>query len=345
MRASPSAAALVLGLCTAIAAATDSGEADAVGAAERLSERGPVSARVRVEPDTVRIGDPVTLTLEVTAEAGIELLMPAFGAALERYAILDFAPRERIDESGNTIATQRYRLQAPSSGQHSIPPITVEFVDRRPGQRAAPEDEDAFELLTERFEFTVESVVPKGAGQELKPPLGPLAHHAAEQGRAWPWIAAGLGILAVGAALILVVRHLRGRARSESAHQLALRRLQALENRPRPDAAAMDAFFVELSDVVRRYLEDRFLLHAPELTTEEFLDVAASSPDLTREHRSFLQTFLSQADQVKFARLVPNATEVESALATARRFVQQTAVGETRTASAANTDHRRTASA
>jgi len=36
------------------------------------------------------------------------------------------------------------------------------------------------------------------------------------------------------------------------------------------DAAAVESFFVAISAIVRRYLEDRFDLRAPELTTEEF---------------------------------------------------------------------------
>lgn len=289
------------------------------------TERGPVSATVRLEPGVVPIGDPVTLIIEVTAEAGVELLMPVFGASLERFAILEFVPRERIDEAGRTVATQRYRLQAPASGTHGIPPITIEFVDRRPGQRPAPEDEDAFELLTERLAFTVESVVPAGAGDDLKPPLGPLGELDPARVPWWPWAAAGAALVLAAVILVIFGRRLRGRARVKSAYEIALERLDALAGRPRPAGAdAMDGFFVELSGIVRRYLEDRFGLHAPELTTEEFLVVAAGSPDLTRAHRGFLQTFLSSADQVKFARHVPHASDVETALSAVRGFLQQT---------------------
>jgi hypothetical protein len=318
-------ALIVLNAClpgSLMARADDTSDAPA-GAVEQRTERGPVSALVRVEPDTVRIGDPVTLTVEVTAEAGVELLMPVFGASLERFTILEFVPRERIDEAGRTVSSQRYRLQPPASGQQAIPPITVEFVDRRPGQRPAPEDEDAFELLTERVAFTVESVVPEGAGGELKPPLGPLEAVADERASGWPWVATGVGLV-MAATMLVVIGRLRGRAHRRSAYEIALERLEALEGRPRPDADAMDGFFVELSDIVRRYLEDRFELHAPELTTEEFLDVAAGSPDLTRNHRGFLRTFLSSADRVKFARHVPQPSEVETALSAVRGFLQQT---------------------
>ena len=90
----------------------------------------------------------------------------------------------------------------------------------------------------------------------------------------------------------------------------------------------MDEFFVELTDIVRRYLEQRFDLHAPELTTEEFLDIAASSPDLTGEHRGFLQTFLRNADQVKFARHVPAENDVNNMVLAVREFLSQTGLTE-----------------
>ena len=323
-------AAFVIGawvVATIAASAQDAPEGRA-GTTEQRTERGPVSALVRVEPDVVRIGDAITLTIEVRAERGVELLMPVFGASLERFTILEFVPRERIGDEGRTVSTQHYRLLAPASGHHAIPPITIEFVDRRPGQRTAPEDEDAYELLTERLAFTVESVVPDGAAGDLKPPLGPLEALTEEVAPRWPWATGASALVVGGGVLALLWWRLRERARRRSAYEIALGRLDALESRRRPDADAMDGFFVELSDLVRRYLEDRFALQAPELTTEEFLDVAAGSPDLTRDHRSFLQTFLRSADRVKFARHVPDAGAVESVLSAVRGFLRQTSHDE-----------------
>ena len=53
--------------------------------------------------------------------------------------------------------------------------------------------------------------------------------------------------------------------------------------------------------IIRRYLEDRFELRAPELTTEEFLTVAGTPVLLSHEHQKLLRDFLRQADLVKFA--------------------------------------------
>lgn len=291
----------------------------------KTAELGPVKVTVQLEPAKPLIGDPVTLTLIVSAEQGVELLLPEFGESLERFAILDFVPRQTIDDRGRTVATQKYRLQPPSSGRQAIPPILVEFVDRRPGQRKAPEGQDAYELYTERIEFEVQSVLPKDVRAELRPPMGKLGPLQPPPAPRWPWalaaavLAAAVSLLAARAGVAW-----RRRARRRSAYDIARARLERLLASLRPDAEHVDAFFVELSGIVRRYLEDRFELRAPELTTEEFLESVQRAPDLSREHQSLLRGFLRQADLVKFAGARPPAEEIERSVAAARRFLEET---------------------
>ncbi len=293
---------------------------------EKTTQRGPVTATIRLQPAKPIIGDSVTLSLEVIAQEGVELLMPEFGQALDRFSIMDFVPRESIDQDGRTVATQRYTLQPPMSGQQIIPPLMIEFVDRRPGNRPAPEGEDAYELLSERLTFEVESLVPKGAAAELKPPLRELGPRAVATKPVWPWLL-GLALLLIAASPFIwrAWQNWQIRSRRRSAYDIAHGRLMALMAQPNEhDAQSVSAFFVELSDIVRHYLEDRFQLHAPELTTEEFLDVAAASPDLSEDHKRFLRDFLSIADQVKFARHVPDPKAIDQALQAAENFVEQT---------------------
>jgi hypothetical protein len=95
--------------------------------------------------------------------------------------------------------------------------------------------------------------------------------------------------------------------------------------RPSPTAAEeLDAFFVELSDIVRHYLEDRFELRSPELTTEEFLEQMSDSPDLTLEHQRLLRGFLRRADLVKFAQHVPSKEDIQDSVGAAERFLDET---------------------
>lgn len=293
---------------------------------EKITQRGPVKAIVTLEPAKPLIGDIVTLTLAVTAEEGVELLMPEFGQSLDRFSIMDFVPKELIDDEGRTVALHKYRLQTPMSGQQSLPPLMVEFIDRREGNKPAPEGEDAYEILTERITFEVMSLLPEGAALDLKPPLGKLGPRAVPSGPKWPWVILVLVLLAVASPFIW--KHWQQQqvlARRKSAYEIASTRLSSLSGKDRPaDADSVGVFYVELSAIVRKYLEDRFELHAPELTTEEFLEVASASPDLNSEQKGFLKDFLHQADQVKFARHVPDRKTIDQALQAANQFIEQT---------------------
>ena len=292
---------------------------------EKTTERGPVKARVRVEPASPVIGDTVTLTIEVTAADGIELAMPEFGQSLDRFSVREFVPKETVDASGNTVATQKYVLEPPLSGPQAIPPLMIEFIDHRPGQRPAPEGEQSYEIVTERIPFEVTSVVPEGASADLKPlrdRLAPLR----TPGPLWPWLVALAVVVAIAAPLAWrAYNRARIQGRRRSAWEVARARLDALASRALPSGEdEIDQFFVELSALIRRYLEDRFELRAPELTTEEFLQVASASPDLGDEQQGFLRDFLRRADMVKFARFIPEADDIRAALAAASRFLDQT---------------------
>jgi hypothetical protein len=116
----------------------------------------------------------------------------------------------------------------------------------------------------------------------------------------------------------------RRRARRRTAYDIARSQLDRLLTKPRPSAEEVDAFYVELSGIVRRYLEDRFELRAPELTTEEFMASVRQSPDLSRDHQALLREFLRQADLVKFAGVQPSSEDIEGSISAARRFLEET---------------------
>lgn len=80
-----------------------------------------------------------------------------------------------------------------------------------------------------------------------------------------------------------------------------------------------------ISTVVREYLEERFDLHAPDRTTEEFLEEMRSTSVLGPDHKALLEDFLSRCDLVKFARFEPTQDELKSLLDSALRFIDETA--------------------
>jgi hypothetical protein len=305
---------LVIVLLAAPALAQVEGEA-----ITRKTVLGPVIAEVTVTPAQPRLGDPITLTLEVNAEPGVTVEMPDFGEALGRFTIVEFTPSTKRRDDGGTTAEQRYTLQAPMSGRQRIPQLRVEMVTA---------DGELRELLTDEIPLPIASVLEEGeeapalgaAPAKLDPPRERIF-----LARIWPVYPAAV-LLIVGLWLLLRGRRLARRQRTVDAWAWARERLAALEAAGMPAPEHADRWWVELSAVIRTYLEQRFAIRAPELTTEEFLRVAGRSAALGTAHRELLAGFLADCDRVKFAGHHPEADESRAALAAARRFVDDTPV-------------------
>ncbi|MDA0657202.1 MAG: hypothetical protein O3C60_00035 [Planctomycetota bacterium] len=292
------------------------------------AQLGPVQVTVEVTPAEPRIGDVLSVAIRVTALPDVEVLMPEFGEALDQFEILDFVPRETLNDQGDIVQTQTYSLQLRRSGPQRIPPILVEFVDHRPGQKSAPDGEDAYELLTPRVDFNVESVVAADNAAAIRPALGDLdtsggTRSIAERSMRGAILAAGAIVLGLVVTTI-IVRRLRIKVDRVSPFEIAATRLNRLIQRPLPRGEQIEPFFVELSALVREYLENRFELRAPELTTEEFLEQASASGQLSSDHQPLLREFLRHADLVKFAGWHPDEMTIRQALSAAERFLQET---------------------
>jgi hypothetical protein len=109
------------------------------------------------------------------------------------------------------------------------------------------------------------------------------------------------------------------------AHMLALAALEHLQGQDLIDQERIEEFYVRVSTILRRYVELRFGLHAPEQTTEEFLVSTLATGGLIAVHCDLLEAFLQHCDLVKFARHRPMPSAMEETFESAKTFVEQTA--------------------
>ncbi len=297
----------------------------------KTTENGPVKATVRVWPAKPTLGESIYVRLEIEAPAGISIDAPfqeAGDQRLGRFRVVGFTRDTQHSPGGGQIQQQTYTLEAPSSGRQRIPPLRLEMIDARSAGSADAKQPQ--ELLTDEVPLEIAPVPAEVATAELKPAAGEL--EADVGGTSWPVILGiGGGILMLGSGTILAFRGYRARRRIQqqrSAYEEAVAELRVLEDKGAPDADAADAWFVRLSSIVRTYLEHRYEIRAPELTTEEFLLVATARPELTEEHRGLLTPFLERCDRVKFAGYRPDTAESLATLSAARGFVEDTRLRE-----------------
>ena len=141
------------------------------------------------------------------------------------------------------------------------------------------------------------------------------------------WLLVAVAVLVVAGVVAWFIRRHLAKCSAELApppppppHVVAWERLQrALEL-----IHEAEWFCIEVSHIIRVYLEERFSLHAPDRTTEEFLLELQSSRRLAGEHKQLLANFLSECDMVKFARAEPPEQELRSLHEAASRLVGET---------------------
>jgi hypothetical protein len=147
-----------------------------------------------------------------------------------------------------------------------------------------------------------------------------------------PWwlIPAGIAVVVLVAVLGWALWRwwkARRRPRVLLPFEVALERLEAIRTLMEPATAR--EFSTAVSDIVRNYIEQRFLVTATHLTTEEFLrDLLASSNASLVENRALLSEFLHQCDLVKFAGISLTRENMESLHRSARVFVTETSKPE-----------------
>jgi hypothetical protein len=140
-----------------------------------------------------------------------------------------------------------------------------------------------------------------------------------------------VGVLLFGVAALAAWRWIRrGKFLQMLPHEIALQFLEEARRLMDPEHAREYCFAV--STIIRRYVEERFNVHAPTLTTEEFLrDLVEVRDSMLESHRALLGEFLQHCDLAKFAGWRYSMPDLETMHASARTFVQQTAVANATT--------------
>jgi hypothetical protein len=148
----------------------------------------------------------------------------------------------------------------------------------------------------------------------------------------------GLILLLLAVITALVVWYIRRRRRRKLVpvdapviiippHVEALKALENLEQEKVWQDGRMKEYYTRLTDIVRTYIEKRWLVNALELTSDELL-VHGFTLQLDQETRECLERVVKLADLVKFARMTPLGSDCESSMHLSRRFVERTAMVE-----------------
>lgn len=143
-----------------------------------------------------------------------------------------------------------------------------------------------------------------------------------------PWILSVLAVLALlGLVYYFVNKQKKSRILSRSLalppHELALRKLDALQRKNLMASGQIREHYAVLTDILREYLEKRFEVPALESTTPETM-LALGNSSFPDAMLAPLQQLLEKADLAKFARIVPDTAFHDTSFALARQLILET---------------------
>ncbi len=274
-------------------------------------------AQISAEVDLLKvtIGDNIDYKILITLPAEAELKGPFVAeGSLGEFEIRDFNWSVEKDKTQNFRLD--YTLSIFKTGKHAIPEYKIEYrgSSKEPWQS----------LSAKAIDITVQSVL----GDAKEAGLKPLKPKVIIWRDSLPWIII-LVLIAGGffAAFKLWQRKqgaLKEEVIIEPAHVIAYRELEQLQKANLIDRGLMEEYYEKLSGCLRRYLENRFFLRAPWMSTEEFLKEVKGSPVLSAAQRAALKEILLLSDLVKFARYGSSVQEASEAFAGAKSFIDQT---------------------
>ena len=280
--------------------------------------QGPATPQVAVSvrPDTVTVGDPITVMIRIRAARGSAIEFPAgpdSGATVE---LLD--PRVVGAYGGDSAANPdvvdqvaRYRMAAWDVGAQPIQlgAATVRMPD---GQ--------VVEVPIDAGSVFVRTVLPADTTQRIPKPARDL--FAPRVAWWWPWLPILAAIAVVGGLLWWWWRRRRRRAQMQvpvDPYELAEREFARIEALGLLEAGERGRFVALMVEVMRDYLASRVATAHPSLTSTELLEVMRSASGVPVER---LSPVLNETDLIKFAKRPVSAERAREIAREARAIVK-----------------------
>ena len=279
---------------------------------------------LKIESET-KVIDParsVFLRVELRTSHDRSAVMPDLRDRVVGFSLAeDFAEEPRKEEDGSTVQVTNWRLvPEPCADVYKLKPFVVKG---SPKIWKAQSDEGKFSFIGGPIYFgnpAAREPVTGGMESDPKKDLPPLSWKLVG------WVALGVfGLASLVLGLWLAIRYLARRVKEHrmSPIERAWVELDRLLKKGLPGRGRYKDFYVELTMVVRRYVQRKYGIKAPHLTTEEFFAELSKSNNQTIEQSNNLRRFLESADLVKFAGVEATPEMADEATDSAKNYLSQ----------------------
>lgn len=280
-----------------------------------------VQVRASIDSMVIQIGQQTDLTVDVTAKQGSTVLFPEFDRTQNITPGVEVLESYPVDTStlddGYKRVTKRFVLTSFEDSLYAIPGMTVK-VDGT--------EYSANELALKVLTVEVDTLHP----ENFFPPKGVQSNPFKwEEWASIFWMSLIILLLFV-AVCYLVIRLKQNKpvvtririVKRILPHQKALTAITALKADRELASHDQKAYYTQLTDALRQYIEERFGFKAMEMTSAEILTHLQQSGDKTMMEE--LQELFRTADLVKFAKYSALLNENDLNLVNAINFIDTT---------------------
>jgi len=221
---------------------------------------------------------------------------------------IEIIKQGKLDTNENLIS-QKFIITAWDSGSYYIPPISFSATSKTQGL-----------LLNLQTIILEEGAELKDIKQPMEAPIG--------WSDIWPWLLGIVLLILIAYILKKYVFTKKEALKIEKpkviipADITALQQLTKLDEAQLWQAGNVKKYHSEISEIIRRYTENRFNFIALELATEEIIIELKSK--VNNEQLASITILLERADLAKFAKSKPEETENKESMQLAKHFVAQT---------------------
>ena len=281
-----------------------------------------IRLKTALEHDSIWLGDQIKLLVVVEQEAGAKVIFPQLPDSIQKVEVLK---RSKIDTSkvaGTRIQLkQTYLITCFDSGAHYIPSF---YFKVKHGEITDSLKSNSLILFVKFPPVDLK----KGPADIKKPFTAPVTFKEIA-----PWLFA---IILLAALVFLVIYAISRRNKNRPLfqrppkpklppHVIALQELDKLKNENLWQQEKVKDYYTRLTDIIRIYIEERFVMAAMEQTTPEILSgFKELKTQIDAKSVLELKEILELADLVKFAKLTPLPDENFNMLSNAYLFVKET---------------------
>lgn len=276
--------------------------------AATLASGGSQGINLTIEGDVTQV-DPARslfLTVTLTSPKERQVALPDLRDRVVGFSLAeDFDEDPTTDKEGRIIKRANWRLVPEACAKvYKLKPFAVEDFIVGPVYFTAPAPR---EPVTGAMEADPKKVMP------------PLS---------WKLLGCiALVVLTVAGVLYGLFLLLGYLARRIKEHRMspierAWVELDRLLKKGLPGRGRYKDFYVELTLVVRRYIQRKYGINAPHMTTDEFLSSVPRAALGSGTHQASLSTFLTSADLIKFAGVEATPEMADEATESARQYLK-----------------------